>query len=74
MGKFEAWKKTSWGWTRFRKTTFTRQARIGKKELDLKQEHLKQERLNQICLEISQKIESLAEFEFPNEKNEVIKI
>ena len=50
------------------------QARIGKKELDLKQEHLKQERLNQICLEISQKIESLAEFEFPNEKNEVIKI
>ena len=38
------------------------------------QEHLKQERLNQICLEISQKIESLAEFEFPNEKNEVIKI
>ena len=53
---------------------FTRQARIGKKELDLKQEHLKQERLNQICLEISQKIESLAEFEFPNEKNEVIKI
>ena len=48
--------------------------RIRKKELDLKQEHLKQERLNQICLEISQKIESLAEFEFPNEKNEVIKI
>lgn len=30
--------------------------------------------MNQICLEISQKIESLAEFEFPNEKNEVIKI
>ena len=30
--------------------------------------------MKQICLEISQKIESLAEFEFPNEKNEVIKI
>ena len=50
------------------------QARIGKKELDLKQEHLKQLVFESDRPEISQKIESLAEFEFPNEKNEVIKI
>ncbi len=46
---------------------------LEKQELELKREHLKQERLNQICFEISRKIENLAEFEFPVGKDEIIK-